>query len=101
VAATSDGRGATDLLKDAPSGFDVVLLDYRLPDSEDLALLASVRRLSPGTAVILMTAFGSPEVARGALDLGAFRVLSKPFGMEDVPGLVAAAHASHPASRPH
>ena len=37
VAETGDGRGATRLLQDAPRQFDVVLLDYRLPDSEDLS----------------------------------------------------------------
>ncbi|OFW14279.1 MAG: hypothetical protein A3F69_04930 [Acidobacteria bacterium RIFCSPLOWO2_12_FULL_66_10] len=95
VTETGDGCGATSVLQDAPRPFDVVMLDYRLPDSEDLSLLASIRRLSPQTPVILMTAFGTPEVARGALDLGAFRVLSKPFEMEDIAGLVAAAHAAH------
>lgn len=98
VTERFDGRGVTRLLKDARRAFDVVLLDYRLPDSEDLSLLASIRHLWPQTPVVLMTAFGSPEVARGALDLGAFRVLSKPFDMDDVAGLVNAAHAAH---RPH
>src|SRR5438552_11226317 len=49
---------------------DVVLLDFRLPDSNDLGLLASIRHDAPGTQVILMTAFGTPELAKGALDLG-------------------------------
>jgi DNA-binding NtrC family response regulator len=41
-----------------------------------------------------MTAFGTPEVVRGALDLGAYRVVSKPFEMQDVANLVAEAAAS-------
>jgi DNA-binding NtrC family response regulator len=35
---------------------DVVLLDFRMPDSSDLALLQTVRRMRPETAVIMMTA---------------------------------------------
>jgi len=70
------------------------LLDFRLPDSEDLSLLASLRTASPGTRIILMTAYGSPEVVRGALELGAFRVVSKPFEMQDVARLVAEAAAA-------
>lgn len=46
---------------------DVVLLDYRLPDSNDLTLLATIRRLAPGSSVVLMTAYGTPEVTEGAL----------------------------------
>lgn len=63
---------------------DVVVLDYRLPDSDDLALLAAIRRLSPRTAVVLMTAYGTPDVARRALDLGAFRVMHKPFDLREL-----------------
>ena len=43
-----------------------------------------VRRLSPGSAVILMTAHGTPEVTTGALDLGAFQVVHKPFDMHEL-----------------
>ena len=40
---------------------DVVLLDYRLPDSADLGLLANIRRTLPKSAVVLMTAFADRE----------------------------------------
>jgi two-component system response regulator HydG len=92
VVETGDGRGARGAVRDASRHFDVVLLDYRLPDSEDLSLLASIRQLSPQTQIILMTAYGTPEVVRGALGLGAFRVISKPIEMHDVAGLIAQAH---------
>jgi two-component system, NtrC family, response regulator AtoC len=94
VVETGDGRGARKAVGDAAHEFDVVLLDFRLPDSTDLSLLASIRRMSPHSQVILMTAFGTPDVVRGALDLGAFRVVSKPFEMDAVAELVAQAHAA-------
>lgn len=74
--------------------FDVVLLDYRLPDSNDLNLLSTIRRLSPESRVIMMTAFGTPEVTAGALALGAFRIVSKPFGVKEMADLVLRAHAA-------
>jgi DNA-binding NtrC family response regulator len=78
---------------------DVVLLDYRLPDSDNLRLLADVRERMPDTAVVLMTAYGTPDVARGALQLGAYRVIDKPFDMHDVDALVRSAYqAAHPIS---
>ena len=78
----------------ADSQFDVVLLDYRLPDSNDLNLLSTIRRLSPQCAVIMMTAFGTPEVAQGAIALGAYRIVPKPFEVHEMADLVLQAHAS-------
>lgn len=91
VVESGDGRGARTAVRDALSEFDVVLLDFRLPDTEDLSLLAALRESSPDSRIILMTAYGTPEVVRGALDLGAYRVVNKPFEMQDVANLVAEA----------
>jgi DNA-binding NtrC family response regulator len=73
---------------------DAVLLDYRLPDSNDLTLLANIRRLSPASAVIMMTAFGTPEVTQDALALGVYQVMNKPFDLHDLAPLVVKAHAA-------
>ena len=95
VIEAADGESAVRTLTDGP--VDVVLLDYRLPDSHDLTLLSTVRRLAPSSQVIMMTAYGTPEVTSGALALGAYRVVSKPFDMRDLAALVQQAHAAHPA----
>jgi DNA-binding NtrC family response regulator len=65
-----------------------------LPDSNDLTLLSNIRRLTPLSAVVLMSAYGTPEVTEGALALGVYRVLNKPIDMHDVGLLVLQAHAS-------
>jgi DNA-binding NtrC family response regulator len=67
---------------------DVVLLDLFLPDSTDLRLLAAMHAARPDTPVILMTAYGTREVASDARRLGAFAVLDKPFDMNDLGPLV-------------
>ena len=80
---------------------DVVLLDYVLPDSRDLSLLATLKRLAPSTHIILMTACCTPELAAEALAQGAHRVISKPFDMDDVAALVhRAARYTLPDERP-
>jgi DNA-binding NtrC family response regulator len=91
VVESGDARGARAAVRDTPIDFDVVVLDYRLPDSGDLSLLASIRRHAPRARVIMMTAFGTSELVRDALDLGAFRVLSKPFDIEEFADLVGEA----------
>jgi DNA-binding NtrC family response regulator len=93
VVEKGDAKGAR-LAVGTGQPFDVVLLDYRLPDSDDLSLLESIRKMSPTAQVILMTAFGRPEVVRGALDLGAYRVISKPFEMEAIVDLVRLARTA-------
>jgi DNA-binding NtrC family response regulator len=73
---------------------DVVVLDYRLPDSDDLGLLTAIRREAPTVPVILMTAHGTAEVVKGALALGAYRVVGKPFEVHDMASLVTDALAA-------
>jgi two-component system KDP operon response regulator KdpE len=75
---------------------DVILLDYRLPDSADLKLLETVLRLAPRSPVVMMTAYGTPAMQAGALALGAHSVVSKPVEMRDVLPLVQQAYASRP-----
>lgn len=94
VEEAADGASAVALLRDHDA-FDVVLLDYRLPDSNDLRLLETIRTLAPDSSVIMMTAFGTPEMVDGALRLGAYRVVPKPFDVHDMVRLVdEAAHSS-------
>ena len=64
--------------------FDVVVLDLRLPDMHDLSLLATIRQLLPTTPVVLMTAFGTPEIMAEARGLGVRAVLNKPFELGDL-----------------
>ena len=88
VSEAGSGKMAIEAITQAIEPFDIVLLDYRLPDSADLRLLAKVRELAPSSQVIMITAHTSPELAQGAAALGAFRVISKPFEVESLAALV-------------
>ena len=79
VDAVRLGREGLDRLKD--EAFDLVLLDYRLPDMSGLDVLREVRKAATPD-VILMTSQGSEEVAIQALREGAvaYVVKSHDFG---------------------
>jgi DNA-binding NtrC family response regulator len=93
VTEAGDAKGALATIA-ASAPFEVVLLDLSLPDSNDLGLLARLRRVAPHAHVILVTAHGTAEIERSAADLGAFAVVRKPFELSDLAAVVAHARAS-------
>lgn len=105
VVEAGSAATAVQVLRDEPHRIDVVLLDLRLPDSTDLGLLARIRRLRPESAVVMMTAFGTPDIARHALALGAYRVVDKPFDLHVLEDLLREAREARgseaPSGRPH
>jgi two-component system response regulator AtoC len=74
-AASADAA----LARAAEQDFDVVLSDVRMPGLSGVELVGQLRRLRPGTPVVLMTAFGSIDTAVEAMRTGAFDYLTKPF----------------------
>jgi DNA-binding NtrC family response regulator len=93
VVEAKDAAAVRRVLADVNTRPDAVVLDYRLPDSDDLDLLSSIRRSAPSMPVIMMTAHGTAEMVKGALDLGAYRVVSKPFEVDHMADLVGQALA--------
>ena len=59
--------------------FDVVLTDLRMPGIDGIAFLDEIKRRSPGTYVILMTAYGTVDTAVEAIKRGAYDYVTKPF----------------------
>lgn len=98
VLEAATAATASTAMIDTPGAIDVVLLDYRLPDASGLDGLRDVRRRAPQAAVVLMTAYATPEVIEDALELGAHCVMNKPFDMHAVEDVVLNAHRR---IRPH
>ena len=96
VLEAPDAATALRVVDEAPEPMDAVVLDLRLPDSSDLSLLAAIRRNTPSSAVVMMTAHGTPEDAAGARALGAFDVVEKPFDVQRLERLVTAACRARP-----
>jgi two-component system response regulator AtoC len=82
VVTAGDGSGA--LARVEASSFDVVLCDVRMPGMDGLELLPQLVRRLPGTTVIMMSAFGTDELALEAMNRGAYDYLTKPFRPAEV-----------------
>jgi DNA-binding NtrC family response regulator len=87
VSEAPDAATALKMVTTSPLPFQLVVLDLRLPDMHDLSLLGTLRQLLPNARLILMTAFGTPEVIADARALGA-TVLSKPFELDELNRIV-------------
>lgn len=73
---------------------DVVLLDFRLPDSADFDLLDRLQLLLPDAAVLMISAQAdAPEFVRAALHHGAREVIGKPLDLNGLPALVRHANS--------
>src|SRR5258706_12251901 len=76
---TSAGPGESGLARLEERPFDLLLLDVSLPDRNGLDLLKEVRRRDPGLSVVLITAYGSIDMARAAFKSGALDYITKPW----------------------
>ncbi len=82
ASSAGDGKTALDAFKNET--FEVILLDYKLPDTDGLTLLKTFKEMNPEVEIIMITAFGSIENAVTALKAGAFEYLTKPIDLDDL-----------------
>jgi DNA-binding NtrC family response regulator len=90
VTQVADGASALRAAHEEP--FDVVLTDLRMPGTDGMAVVRTVRTEQPDVEVIVLTAFGDVATAVEAMKLGAFDYLQKPVSSPTaIRELVAAA----------
>lgn len=96
-AVESAETGEDGLAQLAERPFDLVLLDFALPDRNGLEVLADIRSRDPRLAVIMITAYGTVDNAVRAMQNGATNFIQKPWDNEklvaDVRAAVARRHA--------
>jgi two-component system response regulator AtoC len=81
VLEAGTGREALDALRE---GVDLVLLDYKLPDTDGVTVLRRIKEFDQDILVILLTAYATIETAVEAMKIGAYHFANKPFNLDDV-----------------
>ena len=82
VTLAETGESGLQKIEERP--FDLILLDVSLPDRNGIELLRDIHRRDPYVSVILITAYGSIEMARAAFKSGAQDYITKPWSNEEL-----------------
>jgi len=80
--SASGHKGLQKLKEDGE--YDLVLLDYKLPDKDGLEVLKNIAQDFADTLVIMMTAYSTVNSAVEAMKLGAYDYVNKPFNMDEL-----------------
>lgn len=88
---TTASNGVEALGKLQKHFFQAVITDVRMPELDGLNLLKAVKRISPGTPVILLTGHGTVHDAVTALKQGAYDYLMKPFSAQQLTEVIGKA----------
>lgn len=71
--------------------FDIVVTDIRMDDIDGMQILEMVTKKYPKTLVIMITGYAMMELAREAMEKGAFDFIAKPFKPDDLRAVIAKA----------
>jgi DNA-binding NtrC family response regulator len=89
VASAENGESGLAKLEEHP--YDLLLLDVSLPDRNGLDMLKEIHRRDPQLSVVLITAYGSIDMARAAFKNGAMDYITKPWSNDELLAQVAQA----------
>jgi DNA-binding NtrC family response regulator len=81
---TSAGTGAEGLARLEEKPFDLLLLDVSLPDRNGLDMLREIRGRDSELSIVLITAYGSVDMARQAFKSGALDYITKPWSNDEL-----------------
>ncbi len=78
------GSGEDALAKFRANPVPLVITDLKMPDMSGIEVLEAIKKLSPETEVLLMTAYASAQTAVEAMKKGAFDYVIKPFSLDEI-----------------
>ncbi len=98
VTTAYDGYQAVDAVKSG-GGFDVVVLDVKMPGMDGVTVLGEIKKRAPDTEVIMLTGHATLESGTQAMRKGAYDYLIKPCDIEDLVEKIREAHEAEMIKR--
>ena len=89
VTGVDNGHRAIELVQGA--AYDLVFMDIKMPGINGVDTYREIKKLSPGSVVVMMTGFSVEDLVKEALDEGAYAVIYKPFAAEQIIDIMRAA----------
>lgn len=99
VTSTAWAGDAIEVLTARQKPIDLVITDLRMPFVTGLTVVYAIHTVFPGLPVIVLTAFGSPEVRAECLRQGAAAFLEKPLDTAQLLEVVGHVFATHSTAR--
>jgi DNA-binding NtrC family response regulator len=93
VAQAANGLDAIQLVRETP--FDIVITDYNMPGENGIGVLRAAREAAPDAKLIMITAYGTVDIAVEAMRLGATDFIQKPFKISEIEHKVATLLRDH------
>ncbi|NQV44067.1 MAG: response regulator [Rhodospirillales bacterium] len=84
VYPMNDPHQALDFIAEGLRGTDMILCDLMMPDVDGLTILGEVRKIKPDLPFLMLTADGTSDSVRRAVELGVSSYMIKPFTIDDL-----------------
>jgi len=86
IDTATNGKIAVEKYREFPVKPDIILIDYRMPIKNGLDAMVEILQLNNSEKIVFASA--DMDIKEKALELGACDFISKPFGMDDVIGVL-------------
>jgi two-component system response regulator AtoC len=90
VTTLASGREAIE--KNHKTGFDLAILDLKMPEVDGIETMAKMIEIDPQTYFIILTGYGTVESAVEAMKLGAYDYINKPINLDELELLIERIH---------
>jgi DNA-binding response OmpR family regulator len=84
VSSANDGDDALAKLDGTPNGFDVIIVDQKMPHLSGVELVQGIRERGISGKIVVLSAHLSPQVREAYQQMGVLMLMDKPFNVEEL-----------------